>query len=98
MHEHKTHRIENRIVSISQPHVRPIVRGKLKAPVEFGAKITISLVDGFAFLEKLSWENFNEGATLNPSVEAYKERHGQYPESVHADTIIPHSGEPKILQ
>lgn len=32
MYKNKTHRVENRIVSISQPHVRPIVRGKSVPP------------------------------------------------------------------
>ena len=31
MYETRTHRIDERIVSISQPHVRPIVRGKASA-------------------------------------------------------------------
>lgn len=49
----QSHRIEDRIVSIHQPHVRPIVRGKAKASVEFGAKVAISLVNGYALIEKL---------------------------------------------
>jgi len=36
MYENRCHRISGRIVSISQPHVRPIVRGKASAAVEFG--------------------------------------------------------------
>ncbi len=67
MYEQKTHSVENRIVSISQPHVRPIVRGKARANVEFGAKLAISVVNGFAYMEKLSWDNFNEGMTLKRS-------------------------------
>ena len=35
MYKNKTHKVENRIVSISQPYVRPIVRGKANKPVEF---------------------------------------------------------------
>lgn len=87
MYDQKTHSVPNRIVSISQPHVRPIVRGKARANVEFGAKLAISVVDGFTYLERLSWDNFNEGMTLKESVERYKLRHGCYPESVHVDTI-----------
>lgn len=37
MYEEKTHSIPDRIVSISQPYIRPIVRGKASASVEFGA-------------------------------------------------------------
>ncbi len=87
MFDNKTHSVENQIVSISQPHVRPIVRGKARTNVEFGAKLAISVVDGFAYLEKLSWDNFNEGMPLTQAVERYRLRHGFYPESVHVDKI-----------
>lgn len=81
------HSIEDRIVSIHQPHVRPIVRGKSNAYVEFGAKINVSLMNGFAFLDDLSWDAFNEGTRLMASVEKYKERFGHYPADVLADKI-----------
>lgn len=87
MYDHKIHSVENRIVSISQPYVRPIVRGKARTNVEFGAKLAISIVDGFAYLEKLSWDNFNEGMTFIQAIERYRLRHGFYPASVHVDKI-----------
>jgi hypothetical protein len=87
MYTHHTHQIDDRIVSISQPHVRPIVRGKVKADVEFGAKVAISMVDGYAYVETLSWDAFNEGITLIESVERYRKKHGYYPEAVQADRI-----------
>ena len=43
MYDNHIHTVENRIVSFSQPYIRPIVRGKAKAPVEFGAKLDMSL-------------------------------------------------------
>lgn len=79
--------IDDRIVSISQPHVRPIVRGKTNARVEFGAKISVSVVDGYAFLDVLSWDAYHEGKRMQESVEKYKSRYGYYPEAVLADTI-----------
>ncbi len=82
-----SHKIEHRIVSIHQPHVRPIVRGKTNAYVEFGAKINVSIMNGFAFLDDLSWEAFNEGTRLMSTVEKYKQRFGYYPEEVLADKI-----------
>ncbi|WP_067929476.1 IS5 family transposase [Alicyclobacillus shizuokensis] len=85
MYRKRTRRIEDRIVSISQPHVRPIVRGKVRANVEFGAKVMVSLVNGYARLERLDWNNFYEGQTLQGAVEAYRERYGCYPETVLAD-------------
>lgn len=87
MFEECSHSVEHRIVSIHQPHVRPIVRGKDKAKVEFGAKINVSLVNGFTFLDQLSWEAYNEGTMLVDSVEKYKHRHGFYPKEVLADQI-----------
>ena len=87
MYDNRSHRIADRIVSLHQPHVRPIVRGKAKSPVEFGAKISVSLVDGFSFVDKLSWDAFNESVDLVTQVEYYHRRFGCYPESVHADKI-----------
>ena len=55
MHENKTNKIEDRIVSLTQPHIRPIVRGKAGSSVEFGAKISASCVDGYVFFDYLSW-------------------------------------------
>jgi len=87
MLKEKSHRVEERIVSISQSHVRPIVRGKVKTPTEFGAKLSISLVEGYASIEKLSWNNYHEGDTLIPAVEKYKEQRGYYPLVVGADAV-----------
>ena len=56
--------IPNRIVSLSKPHLRPIVRGKEVKSVEFGAKVNNILVDGISFIEKLSFNAFNEGTRL----------------------------------
>jgi hypothetical protein len=87
MYDHRLNSVADRIVSIHQPHVRPIVRGKTNAAVEFGAKIQVSLVDGIAFLDELSWNAFNEGTCLQASVEKYKVRFGFYPKEVLADKI-----------
>ncbi|MFN2153556.1 MAG: IS5 family transposase [Anaerolineales bacterium] len=87
MYDHHSPRIDDRIVSISQPHVRPIKRGKAGSDTEFGAKVSISLVDGISFVDRISWDNFNEGVDLIAQIEAYRERFGCYPESVHADKI-----------
>ena len=87
MWKRKEHQINDRIVSCSQPHVRPIVRGKASASTEFGPKISVSLVNGIARVDHLSWDNFNESTDLISQVEAYRERYGWYPKSVHADKI-----------
>jgi hypothetical protein len=87
MYENSTHKISERIVSISQPHIRPIVRGKAKCNVEFGAKVSLSLVDGFSFVDRIGWDNYNESGDLIGQIEKYRKRFGFYPESVHADQI-----------
>lgn len=87
MWEEKTSKIENRIVSLTQPHLRPIKRGKAGKPFEFGAKLSVSCFDGYVFLEHLSWDNFNESGDLKNQIENYKAFMGYYPESVHVDKI-----------
>ena len=87
MWENKTQSVPQRIVSLTQPHIRPIVRGKAGKPIEFGAKLSVSCVDNYVFLDKISWENFNESCHLKEQVEKYKEIFGYYPESVHVDKI-----------
>ena len=88
MYQNKSHRCDDRIVSISQPYVRPIVRGKVDKPTEFGAKLSVSLTDaGIARVDHLRWDAFHEGNDLPSQVEAYRECHGVYPEVVLGDTI-----------
>ena len=87
MYEERKHKIPGRIVSVSQPHVRPIVRGKARASVEFGAKISVAKIDGYAFLETMSWEPYHEGNKLTEHIEVYNQRFGYYPETVLADKI-----------
>ena len=87
MYDTKSHRVDDRIVSLSQPHVRPIKRGKAGRDTEFGAKLSISVVEGFSFVEKLSWDNYNEGVDLIAQIENYRQRFGFYPASVHAVKI-----------
>jgi len=88
MYATKTHHAADRIVSISQPYVRPIVRGKAGQETEFGAKILVSMVNGHATIERLSWDNFNESVDLKESIEAYRVRYGFYPAVVLADKLF----------
>lgn len=87
MFKDKVHSVEDRIVSIHQPHVRPIVRGKAKSKVEFGAKINVSLHDGYARIDHFDWNAYNEGTDLIMQVERYRELHGHYPKVVLVDKI-----------
>jgi len=87
MFESRTHSIPRRIVSLAQPWVRPIVRGKAHANTEFGSKLHISLVDGYARIERLDFESFNESEDLWRAVARYRECYGCYPERILADKI-----------
>jgi len=87
MHENRSHRIANRIVSITQPHIRPIIRGKAGSDVEFGAKVSVSLVNGMTFVDRISWDAYNESGDLVDQIESYRKRFGHDPASVHADKI-----------
>ncbi len=87
MYKAKSRRTDDRIVSIHKPHVRPIKRGKAGADVEFGAKLSASITEGYVFLDRISWDNYNESTDLISQIKVYRERFGYYPESVHADKI-----------
>ncbi len=86
-----------RIVSISQPHVRPIKRWKAEAATEFGAKVSISLVDGIGFVDKISWDNFNEGIDLISQIESYHKRFGCYYGLNRVMTKRAHTSETAIM-
>ncbi len=80
--------IPDRIVSLCQAHIRPLVRGNASCNVEFGAKISISVTgEGFSFLDRLSHDPYNEGEDLKAQAMAYLCRHGHYPEVICADQI-----------
>jgi len=87
MYKEKTHSVENRIVSISQPHVRPVVRGKAGKTVEFGAKVAVSVVKGYVFADEIEYEPFHEGNWLEFAILNYFRRFGCYPKEILADQI-----------
>jgi len=78
--------IPDRIVSISKPYIRPIVRGKEVKNVEFGAKCNNILVDGISFIEKLSFNAFNEGTRLKHCVTLHKRLFGIDAKKIGGDT------------
>ena len=87
MYDNRTHSVPDRIVSVSQPFVRPILRGKAGKPVEFGAKLDISVVDGWTRLECYSFDAYNEAGNLKAMAERFREREGHYPARILADKI-----------
>lgn len=87
MHQDGRKRIDDRIINIAQPYVRPIKRGKAGKDTEFGAKLNMSLTEGFARMDQVSFNNFNEGILLQEQVQTYKTMYGYYPEVVLVDRI-----------
>jgi len=87
MYDNKTHTVKDRIISLYQFWVRPIVRGKDRHKVEFGSKINVSEVEGFCRIDKFSWDAFNEGNFLQDQVENFKKIYGRYPKYLLADKI-----------
>lgn len=87
MYQNNVHSVAHRITNIHQPHVRPIVRGKTTAKVEFGAKIQVSIMQGYTVLDEISWDPFNEGTRLMNSVEHHRKNFGYYPKEVLVDKI-----------
>jgi transposase, IS5 family len=69
--------IKDRIVSLSKPYIRPIVRGKETKAVEFGAKVNKLQVDGISFVEHFSYDAFNEGTRLKSCIELHQQLFGK---------------------
>jgi len=87
MYLNRVHTVKDRIVSIHQPQIRPMVRGKANADVEFGPKLSLSVVDGFLYLDHLRWDAYNESLDLIVQVNKYRKRFGHFPKVVIADNI-----------
>lgn len=85
MYDLKTHRVDDRIVSVEQAHVRPIVRGKASASVEFGAQVSASSMNGYRRIERIVWDPYNEASDLKNQIECYKKTYGCYPKIVLGD-------------
>ena len=87
MWDSKEQRIDDTIVSLNQPHMRPIVREKRGKNREFGAKISVSCIDRYIFLHRISWDKYKESWDLKAQVEEFKNYMVYYLESVHTDQI-----------
>ena len=87
MFDKNSHFCEGKIISIFQPHIRPIIRGKAKSKTEFGAKIGASIINGFTYIDHHSWNAYNECEDLEIQIENYKKRFGYYPEILEGDKI-----------
>ncbi len=87
----KTRSIPDRIVNLVQRLVRPMVRGKARAVVEFGAKISVSVRNGFAFLHRISWDPSTEVEDPIAQAKKYKQENVSQSERICADRIYPNT-------
>jgi len=69
-------RVQDRIVSLHKPYVRPIKRGKENKSTEFGMKLHKVQVDGVSFIDYMSFDNFNESTRLKACVDKHKDQFG----------------------
>jgi len=80
-------RPKNAIVSIDKSHIRPIVRGKERNSVEFGAKVHKLQIDGISFIEHISFEAFHEGNRLKKTIWKAQKLTGKRVKLLGADAI-----------
>lgn len=69
--------VPNRIVSLFKTYIRPIVRGKNRKRVEFGAKLNTWQVGGLNFIEHLSFSAFHEGIRLKQGIAFHSKYFGK---------------------
>lgn len=88
MYDRDERKIEDRIVDLYQPHVRPMKTGKDKGSAESGSRQLGMLKDGFTHVHALCWDAFNVGVLLKQAVEAYPGNYGFYEEAVSVDKLF----------
>lgn len=90
MHREGVNRVAERIVSFWREYVRPIKRGKGGAnETEFGPKVSVSYVDGFAFVDEFRHENYSEADTriVEKQIDNYEQKFGKTPSSMTGDQL-----------
>jgi hypothetical protein len=89
MYREKSHRVDNRIVSLHRPYVRPVVRGKSGKDVEFGPKVALTHAGGFMFVDHFAHDVFSEadGNIVRSQVKKFRERFGKNPEWLTGDRL-----------
>jgi hypothetical protein len=89
MYKLNKQRIEDRIVSFHKEYVRPMKRGKAGKEVEFGPKGALSLVGGYLFLDRFSYDNFCEASedVVREQIGNYEKRFKEKPQSFTGDRL-----------
>jgi hypothetical protein len=101
MHRRGVNRIENRTVSFWREYVRPIKRGKGgPKETEFGPKVSVSHVDGFAFVDAFGHDNYSEAdpGVVEKQLDNYEKKFGKAPPSLTGDQLYGSRANRKILE
>lgn len=78
--------VKDRLVSLFDPDARPIKKGNLRKPTEFGYKVVVTDEDrGFVTDYHVSIGNPEDGTLLVPAVQRHAERVGKVPKEVATD-------------
>ena len=64
--------IKDRIVSIFKPHIRPMSRGKIPNPTEFGGKLLLEMREGFISLLKVTFNNESDSNMIQGFFDRWK--------------------------
>jgi IS5 family transposase len=91
--------IKNRLVSLFDPDARPIVKGNLRRPVEFGYKVSATDEDrGFVTDYEVTEGNPGDSTLLVGAVERHKRRVGKAPKEVATDAGMASAANEKALR
>ena len=78
--------VQDRLVSLFDPDARPIRKGKLKAPTEFGYKVVVADEDrGFITEYQVFRGNPSDKDLVVPAIQHHSERVGKVPKEVAVD-------------
>jgi len=82
----KTNIIENRIVSLHEPNVRPIKRGKDNAKCEFGKKVAFCVIGETLLVStKIESDAFDDREMIKATIEKHKQITGRDPTEIISD-------------
>jgi IS5 family transposase len=89
LYRENARQINDRIISLHQPEIRPICRGKAGRKTEFGPKGALTLVDKFLFLDRIENRAFSEADTevVKEQIANFGEKFGKKPKYCVGDGL-----------
>jgi IS5 family transposase len=78
--------VPNKVLSLHEPHIVAIAKGKRSKPNEYGTKVSISIdTNGYVVGHQEYAENVADQKSLDPALDAWEEAFGQPAEELGAD-------------